>query len=1073
MKKCPACGSTISDKDKTKCSSCGYVHTKPASKKRFFLTIIIVLVTSIILLAYLATPTRLSHWIYNITSNIKNLTQISGIKYSISTVKQKDIYQEFLDRYTVRPDTRFINSFKILAILYGKYLNTSGDEPAFSIGNIRQDDKAVSIPVIKAGNVLTTIKLTADMTFEDALKALDQCLNKIDEGKSKVAANPERGIYWMSEYEAAISNFHRIDPRRIIEGMMDIERLWRKEGPDSRLLLAAARGYALLYMSLYPDHMQYGDDFASYALGFLALARHMNPDISSSREEAFIAMNMGYRAHADRMLKSSVDKPAEPTDKIFEAYMKKDIKALQNLQGKGSNVLSYYLLARLYRESGLYREAEEVAKELLKRIPDHYPTVVEAIYSADLGIAKILTVLYPIDILSNMEQKVSHSNLNSREQWSERIKAFEGDPSTDSSISFNQFENLLSKWHPFDTDNKRGIFIDDQRIKNIYKSLYSGAVYLRFNLLLKRWNTVDKAENYVRAMSEGDEIPPLVMIMLAEVNNELGNREQAKSICTKIVNNSETSASLAIKAYFCVDDYQTKLKFAPAVFKKLDGRPVNLTRMGHLFQWLNNYDMAGDFYSLALKKDPFYFSNYQSLAKVAGTHVPITCNLEKFSFNFSFLEKAGDYLARHNETIYKLKALDCYDKALKLEPSRNHLWEQKAKVLKDLKRYEEAAEVLKKWLGTYGRDDLLTTVLKSELANIYLDMGKPKLALKVLSDEIDSYQGGFMMALARTYEDLKKPKEAEKIYHKALTRYPTGSHILSGAAAFMWRFGRDKEAAEYIVKGRILNGQFSNWYFDDYMKIFSQASKERIKEAFNHIAAEAGIWEISSLAFRFEKEKRPEIAYWLLTKVKATTRMQQLENTVNIYKVLRKWKGDDQANKFLAPYFTPQSMGPLSMALFKEGQFNIILTEVKNPDDYQKDYREFMWLMKLMAWQACNQPEQYITEFTRHYENNSSDYYHYIGKYMMGLISRSDLLQLIKSPKQRCEFSYYIGYSERMKENFKEAANWYQICLETGLSNNGEYHWAADELFWWGHMGTTNRHKKVSDDISAYYDQLQ
>ncbi|MBU1055565.1 MAG: tetratricopeptide repeat protein [Proteobacteria bacterium] len=1072
MKKCPECGLTISEKDKTQCSSCGYVFTKPTSKKRLFLTIIIVLATSIILLAYLANQTRLSYWVYNITSNIKNLTQISGTQYTIPTAKQKDIYHEFLDRYTVRPDTRFINSFKILAKLYGKYRNLSENDPAFSIGNVIHDGKMASIPVIKDENVVTTIALTADMTFADVLQTLDQCLSKIDEGNLRVTANPQRGIYWMSEYEAAISNFHRIDPRRIIEGLSDIERLWQKEGPDSRLLLAAAKGYALLYMSLYPDRMQYADDFASYSLGFLALARHVDPGISSFREEALIAMNMGYTAHADRLLKSSFDKPDEPTDKIIDAYMKKDFKVLQDLQGDGSNVLSYYLLARLYRESGLYREAEEMTKGLLKRIPDHYPTIMEAIYSSDLSVAKILTILYPLDILADMEQKVSPGTLKIRKKWSERINAFAGDPSTGSSTSIQQFENLLSNWHLPDGNEGYGFFINEQQIKNIYKSLYSGAVYLRFKILLNRWNTVDKAENYVRAISEGDETSLVAMIMLAEANNELGNFEQVKSICEKIVNHPETSASLAMKAYLCVDDYQVKLKFAPAIFKKLDGRPVNLTRMGRVFQQIYNYDMAGDFYSLALKKDPFYFSNYQSLAKVAGTHVPITCNLENFSYNFLFLEKAGDYLARHEEPVYKIKALDCYDKALKLAPSRNRLWKQKAKILQNLKRYEESAEVLKKWLKKYGRNDLVTTIYKSKLANIYLDMGKPKIAFKVLSDEIDSYQGGFMMSLARTYEDLKKPEEAEKIYHKALTRYPTGSHILSGAAAFMWRFGRDKEAAEYIEKGRLLNGKFSRWYFDDYMKIFSQATEERIMKAFDHIAAGAGVWEISSLAFYFEKVKRPEIAYWLLTKVKAATRMQQLENTVNIYKVLRKWKGVDQAGKFLAPNLTPQSMGPLSMILFKEGQFDLILTELKNPNDYQEDFREFMWLMKLMAWQACNQPEQDLPEFTRHYENNSPDYYHSIGKYMMGLISRSDLLRLIKSPKQRCEFLYYIGFSERMKGNFREAANWYQICLETGLSNNGEYHWASDELFWWAHMGTTNRHKKVSDDISAYLNRL-
>ena len=74
----------------------------------------------------------------------------------------------------------------------------------------------------------------------------------------------------------------------------------------------------------------------------------------------------------------------------------------------------------------------------------------------------------------------------------------------------------------------------------------------------------------------------------------------------------------------------------------------------------------------------------------------------------------------------------------------------------------------------------------------------------------------------------------------------------------------------------------------------------------------------------------------------------------------------------------------------------------------------------------------------------------------------------MKTAKQRCEFSYYIGLAERLKNNFSEAANWYHLCQETLLENNGEFHWASNEVFWWAHMGTRKRHRLVGDDIRAY-----
>lgn len=1078
MKKCPRCNLPLAEKEADECQYCGFVFEdlvfeKKAPKKRpRILTMLLVSTAAILLVAYFVAPKKLAYWVRRMPDIVKNLSHVYDQKDK-SKVKSKDMYQVFLDRYRVRPDARFIKAFDILVDLYGKYRNVPERVKSIRIGDIKPEGKMILVPVTKKGSVIKNIRLPAAMTFADALNALDRLLKTIDENEVQKLENPQRGIYWLDQYQTAVKNFYMIDPRRIIEGLLELERLWEADGPDSRLLLAAAKGYAMLHMGLYPDYMQYTDGFAAYALGFFALARHIDPDLPSAREEAFIAMNMGYKAHAESILETSRLESTGPSDEIFDAYMRKDFITLEELQGEGSRVLGYYFLARLYRESGLFREAAKVAAGLFKRFSDHYPTVVEIIYSADLSIAKILTILYPLDILARMEQKVSPETLKDREAWVDRIEVFAGDLLAGSNTSFSKFENLLSKWQPLDGDDRYGFFVDELRIKDIYRALYSGAVYLRFNVLLNRWNKVDKTNNYVTAMSDKGEKHPLMMAMSAEVKSELGHRKAAESICRQIVGHPDTGASLAMKAYFCVDDLQLRLKLAPGVAEKIDGRPGNLTRMGYLFQWLHNYDMAEKFYALALEKNPYIFSNYQKLAKVIGSHEPVTSALTHYSYNFSFLEKAGDYFAGQKDTPLKLMALQCYDKALELVPSRDYLWRQKANVLSDLKRYKESAAVLKEWIDIYGRKDLTTTIFKGRLAKRYLDMGKPQTALDVLAEEIDSYQGGVMMTLARAYEAVGRPDKAEEMYQKAVERYPTVNHILSGIAAFMWRNNREGEAAGYIAKGRKLNGQFSRWYFKDYMDVFAFAPEDRIMKAFDHVVAKgAGVWEINALAFQFDKGKRPEIAYKLMSKSPDGGHMQKLEKSVNLYKVVRKWKGEDISRAFLTPYFSPQLSGPLAMVLFKEGLFDLILAEIKNPDEYPPSHREFMWLLKLMAWQACDKPEGYLTVFASHYDKSSPDHYHSIGKYMMGNISRSELLQLIKTPKQRCEFSYYIGFSERMKGNFPVAANWYQICLETGLSNNGEYHWASDELFWWAHMGTMNRHKNVSDDIGAYHDKM-
>ncbi|MBU0993311.1 MAG: hypothetical protein KJ737_12530 [Proteobacteria bacterium] len=987
--------------------------------------------------------------------------------------ESKDVYQAYLDRYTVKPDVELIKTFRIVIDLYRKYHNLPEEKTHLGIGDIRYDGETALIPVIKKGNVLATIQLSSDTGFEGALKALDQLFDIIDGKKSYGLIPSQRGTYWMGQYKAIMNQFHMVDSLPIVEGLSELERLWQKEGSDSRLLLAAARGYALLYMSLYPDLMKYARDFTSYALGFLALARHIDLGISSVREEAFIAMIMGYTAYAEALLKNSASESKEPTDEIVDAYMRKDFTALNALQGEGSRVLSYYFLTRLYREGGLYREAEDIAKDVLTRFSDHHPAAVEAIYSADLRIAQILTILYPMDILAHMEQNVSPETFTSRDAWMERAKAFAGDPSTGSGISFLQFENLVSAWQPFRGNEKYALFIDVERVKSVYRALYSGAAYLRFHMLFNRLSQMENAENYVQAISEGNDTFPLTMLMKAQLLNGLGDISQAETICEKIVRLPEINFLLAWKAFLCVDNHQTKLRLAPYVLKKLDSHPGTLSCMGNVCQWIYQFDRAETLYSRALKKDPFEFLNYHSLSQVTGSPKPVEDALKKFSYNFPFLEEAGDYYAKQGDIVSRYNAMACYDKAIKLAPSRHDLWKQKSRMLKELNRYDESISVLKEWIDKFGRKDLTTTTFKAELASRYLDIEKPDAALAVLSDEVDSYQGGFMMILAKTYEALGRLEDAKKIYKKAFDRYPTTNHILSGNAAFMWRCGAYDEAADYIAKGRKLNDQFSRWYFNDFMKVFASETVEKIMQALVPLVAKgAGVWERRALAFRFEKEKRPEIAYKVMTTLEPANPMQKFENTVNVYKIVRNWKGEDQARKVLTPYFSPQLNGPLSMILFKEGLFDLLLSGLKEPNGYQQPYREFMWLMKLMAWQANGKPEEYLPEFADHYNENSSDYYHAIGRYILGSLSQPELLNFIRNSKQLCEFAYYIGFFERMKGNFPEAANWYQISLETGLSNNGEYHWASDELFWWAHMGTANRHKIVSEDIRAYHDTL-
>lgn len=393
---------------------------------------------------------------------------------------------------------------------------------------------------------------------------------------------------------------------------------------------------------------------------------------------------------------------------------------------------------------------------------------------------------------------------------------------------------------------------------------------------------------------------------------------------------------------------------------------------------------------------------------------------------------------------------------------------REGEITEKLKNLKERVEQINSAIdvGKIENDSLEVFKLKADIL-VYLNQ-------KVL-EKMHSYQAGVMAVFADTYKALGQLEKAENQWKKALERYPNSIWIKEEMAGFYWRQGKDQKAATYISEGRKLSKEFSRWYFNTFKIIFANESEKRITNAAAELMnAGATPWEIGSLGFLFQYD-RPEIAFNLIQKKSAQGMMLFLEKQVSLYKVQKKFKGKKKALSYLKKYVRPNQQGPLTMVFFKEGLFEEILTVL---DDIKAicpgRHTEFCWLQKLMAWVALeNNPTELEEAFQSHYSRSSPDYYHSIGKFILGKITQEELLSMVKNNKQRCEFSYYIGFTERLKGHYAKATNWYHISQETLLSNNGEFHWASNEMFWWAHMGTEKRHRLLNDDVDQYHLKAQ
>jgi hypothetical protein len=382
----------------------------------------------------------------------------------------------------------------------------------------------------------------------------------------------------MDEYrlDMALTRINSIDPRGIVYGLSVLEGLWQEGLHDAVILRAATRAYSLLVLVLTPDMSNAAEDLASEALVFLTLTRYLNPALNLDREEALLALAMGYSAHAAALLGRKNAPAAE--DKILYAYLRQDFKALGALKARYPHeVLGHYLFARLIRELGMGREAQQAAFELLGRFPSIYPSVVEGIHSCDPDTAKKLSVLYLSDIVRQPGLKISADSAKRPGSW------LDGAPSGGSvpgAVSLARFETLLREWLPFPQDKHVRFLVDHNRMRAIFRSAYNDAVNLRFDLLLRRSADVGAARAYVESAGSRDKNDALILLMLAAMFSSTGDRQSADALYAQIVNSRAAPPAIACASLDLLSNPLDAIRFLPRVADRLDGRPRHTFSMG-------------------------------------------------------------------------------------------------------------------------------------------------------------------------------------------------------------------------------------------------------------------------------------------------------------------------------------------------------------------------------------------------------------------------------------------------------------------------------------------------------------
>ncbi|MCP5007264.1 MAG: hypothetical protein GY941_25490, partial [Planctomycetes bacterium] len=246
------------------------------------------------------------------------------------------------------------------------------------------------------------------------------------------------------------------------------------------------------------------------------------------------------------------------------------------------------------------------------------------------------------------------------------------------------------------------IIVDEHKIKKIHKMLYEEAVYFRFHLLLDQWAVIDFAQKYLNNFINKDGQHPLLLRMQLELKSKVADYKEVDQFCVKVINDPQTSGTMASVAFSKLSDILSKLKYAPQVTKKLDNRPFHLYHRGFMFQDLYNYDMAEDAYRTGLSLNKYEFRFYKHLAQVTKEYTPICKAVDEFPLNFRILKESGNYMAQQNDDDLQSKAMEYYKAARHIMPSEKTLAPKIANILTKQEKYHESIDVLNQWLEDHG-----------------------------------------------------------------------------------------------------------------------------------------------------------------------------------------------------------------------------------------------------------------------------------------------------------------------------------------------------------------------------------
>ncbi len=280
---------------------------------------------------------------------------------AVLAVPAKEMRQAFDDQFALFPDRRMVGAFEVLTQAAARWGGEADADVELAMGTPVNKGDALVIPLAKNGDAVGDVRLPLPGTVAATVEALTQWTALLAQHGRPIAVN-EQGIA-AATLSKAEQHIHAMAPLLMLKTLELMETHRREAGMDAQMTRLAARGYAILTLTIGEDWGGNAGKCAEHALVFLAITRHLDPSLPIAAEQCLLAAAMGYGNDADTLANDIVSNDPTGFDAQVAAFARQDLPTLRTMQQDTTPLASSFLIQTLLQQ----RQNHE-AKPLLTAI---------------------------------------------------------------------------------------------------------------------------------------------------------------------------------------------------------------------------------------------------------------------------------------------------------------------------------------------------------------------------------------------------------------------------------------------------------------------------------------------------------------------------------------------------------------------------------------------------------------------------------------------------------------------------------------------------------------------------------